>query len=419
MKKQAQRVSSFVLVLMIVFSCFGVAMTAEARSYTVIQPHYSNAVSSYQEISDRLAYLKGVYKCQDNAGASVYWTLDGSAASSIDDSKYYYGWQCNGFAKYIFNDLFCCGNIGSYDSNMYYFPTPNGAYLIDKAWNISSSDTGTVKNILSRGSIGDFIQVRRRGKDYGHSMILTGLDDGGIWIFDCNSDGKCGVKHYYQTWATFASKNIGLSLYHANNYPAPQPQEPPSWAKVSLSQDMYYVGETVTFNMSSDIGTVYTIGIDDANGNRIDTQDTNQTTYSRTFSNAGDYSCYITTYNSKGFADSERIYFKIYDKAPQYAKVSLSQRAFYVGEDVTFSLESDTGLVYTIGIDDAIGNRIDTQDTNNSSYTRSFAVGDYSCYITTYNHYGYKDSERIYFTIYDDKPQWARVELSQSLYYVG
>ncbi len=39
MKKQAQRVTSFVLVLMIVFSCFGVALTADAAQlyYAVSQ----------------------------------------------------------------------------------------------------------------------------------------------------------------------------------------------------------------------------------------------------------------------------------------------------------------------------------------------------------------------------------------------
>ena len=106
------------------------------------------------------------------------------------------------------------------DSDKYYIPNPNGATLVDKSWGFSSDDITTVKNILSRGCIGDLVQVRRRGKSWGHTMILGNIDSNGIYIFDCNSDGKCGVKYYYQTWDTFASKNIGMSMYHSTRYPS-------------------------------------------------------------------------------------------------------------------------------------------------------------------------------------------------------
>ena len=180
----------------------------------------------------------------------------------------------------------------------------------------------------------------------------------------------------------------------------------PQWAKVSISQNLFYVGENVTFNLSSDLGVCYTIGIDDEydSGKRIDTYDTHSTSYTRTFDKAGKYSCYITSYNTYGLADSERIYFEVYDKKPQWAKVSVPKTLFDVGEDVTFNLSSDTGLNYTVGIDDEdnSGKRIDTFDTWNSSYTRKFdKAGNYSCYITTYNQYGLADSERIYFKVYD------------------
>ena len=74
------------------------------------------------------------------------------------------------------------------------------------------------------------------------------------------------------------------------------------------------VGENVTFNLSSDYGKIYTIGIDDANENRIDTYDTKESSYTRTFDSPGQYSCYITTHNGIGLTNSEQIYFKIVDK---------------------------------------------------------------------------------------------------------
>ena len=92
----------------------------------------------------------------------------------------------------------------------------------------------------------------------------------------------------------------------------------PSWAKVSIDKKMYKVGETVRFTLTSDIGNSYTVGIDNANGDRIYTYNTSVNTSSTTqyydhiFNNEGNYSCYITTYNDYGLADSERIYFTIY-----------------------------------------------------------------------------------------------------------
>lgn len=57
-------------------------------------------------------------------------------------------------------------------------------------------------------------------------MILAGYDNTKITIFDCNTDGKCGVKYYKQTYQTFASKNSGMSLYHSTKYPAMKLSKP-------------------------------------------------------------------------------------------------------------------------------------------------------------------------------------------------
>ena len=87
----------------------------------------------------------------------------------------------------------------------------------------------------------------------------------------------------------------------------------PTNAKVELDKDSYYVGEELVFRCSSEHGYVYTIGIDSEDGGRtrIDTYDTKESSYTRSFSKPGKYSCYITTYNGYGLADSERIYFTI------------------------------------------------------------------------------------------------------------
>lgn len=130
---------------------------------------------------------------------------------------YYYGSQCKGFANLIFNNLFGV-YIGAYDeSTKSYIPNPNGAVELGRL----SGNRMTVenaKNLLLMGQPGDYIQVRRRGRSYGHTMILVGTSDSGIIVFDCNSDGRNGVKKYDISWQSFYNSNSAMSLYHATNY---------------------------------------------------------------------------------------------------------------------------------------------------------------------------------------------------------
>lgn len=211
MKVRLRRIIGTFLILCMCITILPV----QANAATNEAPNYTTAVTTYEDLQSRLNSLIAKYN-------GTYWTTTGTASdSSGSTSKYYYGIQCKGFASYIFNDLFCAGYIGPYDSEKYYIPNPTGATLVGKAWNFGSTDTETVKRILDQGSVGDFIQVRRRGKDYGHTMILAGKDDNGIWIFDCNHSGTCDVAYYYQNYATFASKNVGMSLYHSTSYPEP------------------------------------------------------------------------------------------------------------------------------------------------------------------------------------------------------
>ncbi len=131
----------------------------------------------------------------------------------------YYGIQCKGFANLMFYKLFDVKYIGAYDSEKYYIPNPSGATEVGKLGFSSMSENGA-KELLSKGYPGDLIQVRRREKSWGHTMILVNRNESGITVFDCNSDGKNGVKSYHITWNSFYSKNSAMSLYHANGYDA-------------------------------------------------------------------------------------------------------------------------------------------------------------------------------------------------------
>ena len=292
------------------------------------------------------------------------------------------------------------------------------------------------------GTVADFEKkMRKRGAvvvsspqpgdllffSWSHVEIVTRVEGGTVYCAGGNNQGKtypggrCAGERNVQSVA----KSMGgsIRLYLRPNYPNPDPN-PPTWAKVTLDHYAWMAGETLTFNLSSEGGVAYTVGIDTENADggrtRIDTHDTRDTSYSRSFDNPGKYSCYITTYNEYGLADSERIYFEIYKGKPENVSVSLDHYGWMLNENMTFTCSSVHGYAYTIGIDDANGNRIDTYDTTGNTYTRSFSTpGKYSCYITTYNGYGYADSERIYFEVYDKKPEDVKVTLDKDSYEVG
>ena len=254
------------------------------------------------------------------------------------------------------------------------------------------------------------------GSSPSHVGIVSDCDGSTVYTIEGNYSNKVGTR-------AINLSNRYIIGYGVPNYKGVNPN-PPKWAKVTLDHYAWMAGETLTFNLSSEGGVAYTVGIDTENADggrtRIDTHDTRDTSYSRSFNNPGKYSCYITTYNEYGLADSERIYFEVYDKKPENVSVSLDHYGWMLNENMTFTCSSVHGYAYTIGIDDANGNRIDTYDTTGNTYTRSFSTpGKYSCYITTYNGYGYADSERIYFEVYDGKPTNAKVELDKDSYYVG
>lgn len=155
--------------------------------------------------------------CANEAKAAV--TLDSLMAQYVGttwDGSYQGAIQCKGFAAMIWNKLYGIKYIGAYDAQKYYIPNVSGGYEIGRL-NFNQMSQSAATSLLKRGQAGDFIQVRRRGKTYGHSMIYVSQDSTGIVAFDCNSDGRNGVKKYHITWSSFYSKNSAMSMYRAYN----------------------------------------------------------------------------------------------------------------------------------------------------------------------------------------------------------
>ncbi len=135
-------------------------------------------------------------------------------------NQMYMGSQCKGFANWIFLKIFGV-YIGPYpESANYKITNPNAQTVgILEPGNLNAA---TAKALLQKGLPGDYIQVQRstaRGRGP-HSMILVGVNDNGIEVFDCNSDGRNTIKKYGISWSAFDTANRAMSLYHAHNYTA-------------------------------------------------------------------------------------------------------------------------------------------------------------------------------------------------------
>ena len=201
---------TFLLLLFSVIACLGLMTTAGAAGSQ--EEPYTESVKSYEDLQDRLDTLINKYE-------GTYWTTDGNPSDSGGTtSKSYFGTQCAGFAKYIFNQLFCGGNLGRYEEG-YYYPSPNNATELAKG-KYAKNDVEAVEKILSEGDIGDLIQAKWNSTT--HTMIYAGKIDNGIIVFHCNHDRKCGVSVTKMSYEYLAENTTAMSIYHSTNYPQKQ-----------------------------------------------------------------------------------------------------------------------------------------------------------------------------------------------------
>ena len=199
-------------------------------------------------------------------------------------------------------------------------------------------------------------------------------------------------------------------------------QEPPTYSSLSCNKTNYNLGETVIFTASSDKATGYTIGINKGN-ERIITQDLNGNTFSFIPSAGGEYSAYVSAWNSAGLKDSAVITFKVYGESPKNPSLTIKDGKTLFAEDetVVFTASATGATGYTIGIDKG-GKRIVTQDLNGTTFTFTpQGAGDYYSYVTAWNNAGLTDSKGLTFKVYNSAPTKSEIAIAneKSIYETG
>ena len=154
----------------------------------------------------------------------------------------------------------------------------------------------------------------------------------------------------------------------------------------------------VVFSFGGSNSGVYTLGLY-KDGQRIEGLQVDGHTYTRVFSEPGEYSAYMTAYSYPDYADSNWVYWTVYDQTTAF--LDINHEFAEIGENVTFSFSSHNSGNYILGIYKD-GQRIQTISlVYGHEYSMFFTeAGNYSAYMTAFsNHIESADSNWVYWAV--------------------
>ena len=328
------------------------------------------------------------------------------AGTTVTSSQLYMGSQCKGFANWVFLQIFGV-YIGPYpESANYKITNPKAETVgIIEPGNLNEN---SARELLKKGAPGDYIQVQRstaRGRGP-HSMILVNVNNDGIEVFDCNSDGKNTIKNYTISWHNFDVANCAMSLYHAYDYNYSVDVNAPTDVHLDRSQVWYDFKDDIVLYPRANDADSFWISVH-KDGQQLISQGVSvngELRFSASQWGVGDYYAWITASNSAGNVDSVGINFSVVGAAG-YNSVSVEKPFYDIDETVSISVSPVCAKGVVIGIDKANVGRVVTEqcDTTFSIAASQLGVGSYSSYFSVYNGSGGVDTSRVSFLIPERK----------------
>ncbi len=253
---------------------------------------------------------------QDQA---VQWIKDRANEGWWQDVDGVYGCQCVDLIQ-AYYQYFGYGRLGGNAGDYMYNHLPSGS-----DWYYS--DTPIPGSVFVRNYDNNYYP-------YGHVGLVYAVDGSTMYTVETN------VVSPYDGGSNSSARYRERSVWFANRFINPtftNPVPKPSNVWFSASHRALPIGWDITFNFGADNAEHFDIGID-RNGTRIITE-TVSSGKSYHFTDEGDYSAYVTAYNSSGYVDSNRVSFTVY-------------RANNLGEKFTAAiLNTATGVAVTVGDD--------------------------------------------------------------------
>lgn len=368
-------------------------------------------------LSLNIAYCPTYAISQSDVQGRLQSYINQYVGKTATSGQLYMGTQCKGFANWIFKQIFGV-YIGPYpESANYKLTNPNAATIgIIEPGNLTES---SAKSLLKKGAPGDYIQVQRstaRGRGP-HSMILVSVNDNGIEVFDCNSDGRNTIKRYTISYHDFDMANRAMSLYRASGY-SPSKQSVPTNPRISKNQYWYDLQDRIEITAHADGATGYYMSMfkDDqliygqgVAGGKF--------SFNASAHGIGHYTAHFACCNDAGSVDSGWIDFSVVGPAG-YSDVRASNWWYDLSDTVSISVDTICAKYQFIGIDKEGVGRVVTENSG-STYeiaASRLGVGQYSAYFSVANGSGAVDTRRVNFKIVDRPEPGAAVTSSKKSY---
>nr|MDE6021253.1 RICIN domain-containing protein [Ruminococcus sp.] len=321
---KATKLIAVLLSLFMTFAFWSYVPQMKAEAYSSAYPIPSLTGNQREDIVNVALSQKGYKK----NGGTVY----GAWYDSIKGTKFVNSAWCAMFVSWCANQAGIGQDILTYRS-----------YVPDMISDFKSRGQWHDRNYTP--SRGDIIIVNSSG----HVGIVTGVSGNTVYTIEGNKSSlgsACGTDSY----------KIGSSYitgYGVPNYSNSSVSKP-SWAWISATDDRtsFSVGEEIHFWFSADETheaiSQYLIGIN-KNGERIITEECGRDYYI-SFNEPGEYSVYVSAYNSAGWADSNTIIFQIINPIPQGHVMSENEAAGQTIPDGDYWIYSSINQNYALDI---------------------------------------------------------------------
>lgn len=303
-----------VIVLILLFSLILVVPVTANAQEVGLSENGAEAVLSEVGIPSESQFASSIDSLQQTYVNGQYWNKASSPDYSrtgiipcdgISYSSSHYGMRCSAVGYCDYCSCECGYFAGGYQCVGFAYKMASlslGSYPGQSGWSLSYS-LGTV-------NAGDVIRIRNDS----HTIFVYKVVGDTIYFADSNFTGPCQVRwggaySYSQLASVFTYK-----WHLSGNTLTGNPVTKPSGAWISANKSSLFIGDSVTFTFGANDATGYTIGIN-RNGARIITEGVSSGK-AYTFNENGNYTAYVSAYNSAGYVDSNIVSFTVKERTP-------------------------------------------------------------------------------------------------------
>ncbi len=267
-------------------------------------------------------------------------------------------------------------------------------------WTLNKPTNVTIKADKTSFVLGESITFTL-GQSGGTGAVI-GIDKDGTRVDSPDVYGKSTYTYTPKSAGTYTAYH---SAWNSSGYTdsakviftvaAPKPGTP----VVQVSNTQYKVTDDITISWTPVAdAAAYWVYIRDKNGEDYINQSVGTNTSFTTKYDAGNYTVFVSAYNSTGETVGNPVTFYVYDSLPTKPVISGYKLEYSFGEEVSINWVNDgTAHSYWLYIYDRTNNTdyADYKIGSETSYSHTFPAGEYTVYIEGVNCYGTAKSDGI------------------------